>query len=347
MGLPGMGAVKQATTGLSEWLSSRLASKGANALSGAPRMAANVAKVAVPVAEDASIAASMAPENERGSSAKKAAATSLGMRGVGGVANKTADYLAQKAAGIRNTKAGLGNKILDQRIWGTKGMQSNQVQRKIGEGSLDLDAAVNSITDPISAKNVVDTLRSEAAKLEINGQVPANQLSAHKQYSDLADSIEKMGSGENVAFASEDLHRLKQSQGDVAHNARTGLVPDTDKANAANIAKKESRQALSDAYASQFPDQINQYETQNDKLATLFGAQRGLKNKTGLNDLVEAGILGGIGYSMGGTEGAVKGALLKAPAVRSGGAYLSRGIDKTATGLASPLSRNLFKKENK
>jgi hypothetical protein len=335
LGLPGMGGVKSATSGLAEWLGGKLGTAG---------KVARGAQAVVPVAEDAAIAAATSP-GDRAGAATQAAGTSALMRGISPVLGKAGDFLAQKAAGIKNTRAGQGNTLMEQGVWGTKGMQSGQVAKKIGERGIDLDAAVNSITDPISAKNVVDNLRAEAAKLEIGGNVASNERGLHKQYTDLADSIEKMGAGENVAMVSEDLHRLKQGQGDVAHNAKTGLVPDTDKAAAANLAKKESRQALSDAYASSHPGQPNEYEVQNANLATLFGAKRGLSNKTGLGDLAELGALTGLGYATGGTEGAAKAALLKSALVKSAAAHGSRGLSKAAAVAASPVSRTLFRKE--
>lgn len=100
----------------------------------------------------------------RAKNAGKGAAVSLGLGLAGKGLAKAGDYAMQKAVGAKEYISGLGNRMADEGLIGTKGMMRKQIENKLPLRERDLTAAIQSMQQkPISNAAAEAALRTKAS----------------------------------------------------------------------------------------------------------------------------------------------------------------------------------------
>lgn len=98
--------------------------------------------------------------SERGGNAAKAAALTLGLHGGAKILTKGGDWAMQKAVGAKDYIEGMGNRMANEGLWGTKGMMRSQIDRPEG-------------VNPGLIGKITDYLR-------MTGKLPAREASLDK-----------------------------------------------------------------------------------------------------------------------------------------------------------------------
>lgn len=109
------------------------------------------------------------------------AAIGGGLALAGEGANKSADWLMQKSIGKRGYEAGLGNKLVDEGLVGTRDMMEGQTAKNMGRAAGKMQSAVEGIPGPISSspasKNIMEL--AEQRSLPVSGNPEPSNASAH------------------------------------------------------------------------------------------------------------------------------------------------------------------------
>ncbi len=97
---------------------------------------------------------------QRGIDAAAGSAMGGAMQLGGNALKRAGDWGMKRATGIRKAAEGMGNRIADEGIWGTKSMMRNQAQRKIDISEQALNDAINQMTGTISPNAPARAIRN-------------------------------------------------------------------------------------------------------------------------------------------------------------------------------------------
>lgn len=270
--------------------------------------------------------------------AKNAGIASLigaGGKGLSSGLKGVADLAMQKAAGITRMKPGMGTELINQGVFGTAGMMRKQIGKKIPAAAEELNSVVANHPGQLDSLEIVDQIRNKAEALKVNGFVPKGDVPYFNRLMSTADDVAKtVGPIEGGLANPLDIQKLKASFGDKAFR-ESGVAGNTNAALAAKEGMSATRKALSDAIGEP-------YEQKNAVVSALLRGKQGLeKSGISMGDVGQAAGLAGLGYGIGGTEGALGGLALKTNLAKSGGAHLSSLLGK-GIGAAAPQAARAY-----
>lgn len=99
---------------------------------------------------------------ERG--AALSGALSTAGEGIAGMAGNAANKLMQWSAGMRKNNPAVGESLLDQGIWGTKGGMAGQVSSKLQEEEANLQELVGQLKGNVDSKELADAVAKHGEK---------------------------------------------------------------------------------------------------------------------------------------------------------------------------------------
>jgi len=259
--------------------------------------------------------------------------------------SKVPDYLAQKAVGLKKYTAGVGDTLLDEGVWGTKRGMQKQVGKQIDSRGQQLNTGVEQLQKAgaeIDSMPIADRLDEMAGKFQTSsGDVPAAVAAEHKMLSDRAVDV-----GFRGKVAPQEALEYSRIAGSKGYNKSEPLERLSSKA--AQTEQAGYSQALKDAYGETFPTDPNIVEEANSKLSALLRAKGSMDAKPSISQnmvrLLPDAAGAGIGYALGGHEGAAKGAALthiaRSPLAQSSLAKALSSGGKAISG-ATPLAARL------
>lgn len=259
----------------------------------------------------------------RGKDAGVGALIGAGAQGLGEGAGKAGDYLMQKAVGMRKYVPGMGTRIADEGLIGTKGMMARQADTGIQGHEKDLQSAVGQLQGNIEPESLADALRAKAGKYTPtpgeSGPLPAP--SENVKYINAAHdrADEALSRGTMTPTEGLDISRK------VAKPAYNPLTGDELKGFQNELSQTEGghiKSAIKQMGEDQdLPDVVNSLRGEE----ALYTAKKGLDRSTRLSDspmgLAGSGLAGAVaGYSAPSghkTEAALAAALAASPIGRS------------------------------
>ena len=280
------------------------------------------------------LGAAQSPE-DRLSGFLKGAAFQAGGEAIAKPLNWGAEKLIQKAVGVREPSAEVGRELLDEGLWGTRGMMQKKVGQGIAKHSDELGEAVAGIPGKADVNPLAGKLQERMKDLSIGGEVPPNQTGLYGEYDKLAQYLGRRGE-----LSYPELRKFKSAQGDAAYLA-SGKAGSGEAARAARAAERDAGATLSDAYSAANPGQVNRVDELNRRISSLYDAGNGLKRGESLGGYATMGGLGLLGGLIGGAPGAVAGAAAKTPLVQSAGAQTLDAIANRSKDTLPTLLREL------
>lgn len=115
--------------------------------------------------------------------------------GVSAAGNKLADYLMQKSVGMRKNTPGVGNRLVDQGVWGTQKGMANQMETKIPEAEEAVQGVVNGMEGSVPSASIADELSRKGQKFlnpDSGNPFPGKEAS-YGLVKDTAESVGGMG----------------------------------------------------------------------------------------------------------------------------------------------------------
>jgi hypothetical protein len=281
------------------------------------------------------INAAMNPEHP-GQSFATGAALSGALDAVPVVLGAGARKLIQKSAGIREPSPQVGQELLDEGVWGTRGMMSEQARKGIEKNSEKLGEAVANIPGKADVSGLANDLQQRAQDLKINGMLPPTETGLASKYDALAQFL-----GAKPEMSYPDLRKFKSGQGSAAYNATSGAVKDTAVGTSSSAAERGAGKMLSEAYGRANPGVPNQVDALNQRISALYDARNGLKRPMSLSDLIKGAGALGAGSAVGGIPGAAAGALSRSSIGQSSAAHLANILGKGTEKLSPEMLRAL------
>lgn len=281
------------------------------------------------------INAAVNPEHP-GESFATGAALSGALDAIPAAAGAGARKLIQKAVGIREPSPQVGQELLDQKLWGTRGMMSGQARRGIDQNSEKLGEAVANIPGKADTSALANDLQQRGQDLKINGMLPPTEKSLAGKYDELAQFL-----GAKPEMSYPDLRKFKSGQGSAAYNATSGAVKDTAVGTSSSAAERGAGKMLSEAYGKANPGAPNQVDALNKRISALYDARNGMKRAVSLSDLIKGAGMMGAGATVGGIPGAAAGALVRSSIGQSSGARLANLLGKGTEQLSPEMLRAL------
>lgn len=281
------------------------------------------------------INAAMNPEHP-GESFAMGAGLSGALDAIPAVAGAGARKLIQKAVGIREPSPQVGQELLDQGLWGTRGMMSGQARRGIDQNSEKLGEAVANLPGKADTSSLAADLQQRGQDLKINGMLPPTEKSLAGKYDELSQFL-----GAKPEMSYPDLRKFKSGQGQAAYNATSGAVKDTAVGTSSSAAERGAGKMLSEAYGKSNPGAPNQVDALNKRISALYDARNGMKRAVSLSDLIKGAGAMGAGGAIGGIPGAAAGALMKSSLGQSSGAQLANLLGKGVEKLSPEMLRAL------
>jgi hypothetical protein len=261
-----------------------------------------------------------------------------GLQTAGEGANKLGDWLMQKAVGMKKYMPGVGEKLADEGVIGTKGMMKGQVEKALPAREAELQDAVKGLKGTVDPEPVANAVRGQADKFiptpGPSGPMPiqSDNLPAVNQATSRADEIMIRG-----ALHPEEALSLSRTAARGAYGANgQPLNQFGDKlAQTEGISLKDAIKEMADAQDAPAVREALAKE------AALLNAKKGLNKPESMQSVVgkmllKAGIGGGVGYELGGGAGAAAGALASTPLGQSALGRSAIGASK-AIPYISPL----------
>ena len=174
--------------------------------------------------------------------------------GVSSLASKGADSLMKWATGIRKAPEGIGNNLVDQGVWGTKGGMLDQVGDKLTEQESKLQGLVSSLKGSTDSQEIADAISRQGDKFVSPSGITIPQVSG-----DLDKIREAAGSfssqGEGGELSPSDLLSLKR-QGDWAGYTSSGNPASATDSEIGRTIADRSRGLLSDMSGGETADTL-------------------------------------------------------------------------------------------
>jgi len=239
--------------------------------------------------------------------------------------SNAADYVGQKAVGVRRQVPGLGNKFLDEGVWGTRDSMRSTVDEGLksnGQTMQDLTRPVGDQPGLVDSKPIAHKVRQMAEDYRTNSGVSSAETQPYlDKIEERAKDIESRG----VVPASE-AQEYKSMAQNIAYNKGEPLQ---------RFASKMGQQeafGYGDAIKNVSNDPIG-YKKASDSYSVLKRAGAGLErpdttSKFGLTDYLAGGIGGSIGGLPGAATGVAAKKVLSSPMVSSTAAKGANELSK-------------------
>ncbi|GAC1499975.1 MAG: hypothetical protein NVS1B10_03240 [Candidatus Saccharimonadales bacterium] len=247
---------------------------------------------------------------------------------VGKGLSKSADYIAQKAVGVRKQIPGMGNRFLDEGVWGTKDAMRSTVEdglKSNGAKMQDLTRPVGDQPGLVDSKPIADKIREMSHEYRTSKGVSSQEAQPYlNKIEERAKDIESRG----VITASE-AQEFKSMAQNIAYNKGEPLQRFTSK-----VGQQEAF-GYGDAI-KQVSNDPAAYKQASDSYSTLKRAQGGLArpettSRFGLTDYLAGGLGGAVGGVPGAVTGVVAKKVLSSPAVSSTAAKGANELSKVLT----------------
>jgi hypothetical protein len=239
---------------------------------------------------------------------------------------KSGDYLMQKAVGMKKYIPGVGEKLADEGLIGTKGMMAKQAQRGMNRAGQTMEDAVQGMSGSVDSSQIADEM----------GQLASPHITRNGNISpeDAEKVAQIMGASRDVAQRGQvspgEAWDYSKAAGKRSYRGDDPLLS----------ARAELGQAEQAGTSKQLKKLSPEFEKGADSYSALAKAHRGLTKPESITDVVKGSIGnalvgGGLGYAAGGRTGAIAGALAGTSAGRSAGGRAAIGASKAA----GPLSQ--------
>lgn len=164
--------------------------------------------------------------------------------GASAAARPVADKLMKWATGIRKAPEGVGNTLVDQGLWGSKGMMLNQAESGLGREEQNLQDLVGQLKGNVDSQDIADAIAQHGRKFVSPNGITAPQVEndLHK-IKDASAQFSSMGEGGELA--PQDLLSLKR-QGDWAGYTASGNPASATDSEIGRTVADKSRSLLSD-----------------------------------------------------------------------------------------------------
>lgn len=170
-------------------------------------------------------------------------ALSVGGDALSGASGKVADYLAQKAVGMRKYIPGVGNDLNDLNVWGTRKGMAGDVPDKLAQQEGKLQDLAASLKGNVNSKDLSDAVSQHAKRFQLaSGEVPLNVKPEMDKVRATAEGLSGLNGGQ---LGAEDLIRLKR-QGDYLGYAASGNPATSLEADLGRAQADQARKSLSD-----------------------------------------------------------------------------------------------------
>lgn len=158
--------------------------------------------------------------------------------------NKLADYLMQKAVGMRKYFPGIGNELIDQGLIGTKNRMASQVEEKLPEAEAKLQEIIKGVKGTHPASQIADDVALRGSRFTLpSGEVPSNVLPELEKVRKASESIGSLGKYSGGQLSAPDLLALKR-QGNWLGYTAAGNPATSLEAELANTQASSAREAL-------------------------------------------------------------------------------------------------------
>lgn len=138
-----------------------------------------------------------------------------------GIGSKVADTLMKRSVGItRGENPGLGNRLANQGLWGTKNQMANQVEQKLPQAEQRVQDAVNGAGDSWTPNDKIVGSLVDKGKKYLNPDTQQPFPSNEDSYDQVAQLWDK--SNQTKAYSPQALLKLKRASDDAAKYNTTG-----------------------------------------------------------------------------------------------------------------------------
>lgn len=183
---------------------------------------------------------------------------------------KIPDKLMQMAVGAKKYIPGMGTKLIDEGVVGTKGMMQKQVGQKLAQRGAELDKAVTSIPGKVESAPIAAEVSALGEKYQTpGGIIPDAVKPEYEKVINAANDVASRG-----AVDPKEALALKRIAGGIGYKEGDPLAKLISR-----IAQKEERgyaNALEQGYAKANPTGPNAVQEANESLSALIGAKKGL-----------------------------------------------------------------------
>lgn len=236
---------------------------------------------------------------------------------LGRPAAKIGDYLMQKAVGMKNFIPGVGEKLAQAGLIGTKGMMQRQAESGLESAGQQIGDLASKIPGQISQDPVANSVASIADRsITPEGYTrPESQAMVNK----VLNKAQDFAYSEPISGPEMAARRAQAGMDARAAGAYRNNPAQTLKAQLASAEQSGYSQALKDAYSKSFPDQPNDLANADSMYSALSKANTGLNapQSSSYYSLLKKLALPVAGGAAGGVPGAVAGAVLSTPAGQS------------------------------
>lgn len=238
---------------------------------------------------------------------------------------KAADYLMQRAVGLKKYDPGMGTKLIEQGIRGTKGQMASKIDDAMKIAESEAGKALDTLgPNAIGPENVSASLYRDAQKLIApDGSIAPSDMDKYNALMHRAGQILE------EEAKSPQATRFLRSRLQAGSRAKSGEAKAALDAQLAQAEAKARTMALERNIAEESPEAFAQWRSAMEKERALLEAGKALdKPESVAAALKPVGTI--IGGTVGGVPGAVTGWALEQPITQS---YLATGLHK----LASPV----------
>lgn len=299
-------------------------------------LAAYLGRAGVNAAGAGAVGAAENPgEGSRVTNAVVAAATaglsSVAAEGAGSTLGKGADYLMQKATGIKKYVPGIGQRLIDMGVQGSKSGMAEQVGSKYADVEDNIQDLVKGLEGNVSTKEIQDAVNQHTSKF-LNPDTGAPFAGKEPYVNQIRDTAESLGNTPNMS--PEALLKYKRANDWVARNNSGNIGASLD----SELSNTQANGARSALYklSPEVQDQM-----QNER--ALIMAKKGLsapdtinKSPISLSDIGMSGIGGAIGSGPGAVAGLAVSKAAKSPYVQSALAHGFSGGANASKAVADP-----------
>lgn len=247
--------------------------------------------------------------------------------------NRIPAALIQSATNVIKPSYEVGKQLLEEGIYGTRGQMGKQIGKSLTKSGNDLMSAAASIKN-VSSEPIARSFEQQAQDLSVNGNIPDALKSKYDALMRRSRDIASRGnlSGEEAL----QYKRLAQKEhGDLfkegTNEPLSGLKKDMARDEAAGFGKQMTESEMAESGTTGVADA-------NKSLHALLQARSGINQASQkvtdplelLKSYLRKGIGPAAGYAVGGIPGAVGGAAMTTPLVKSTSAQLLYGAPKVA-----------------
>lgn len=268
-------------------------------------------------------------------------AVSTGLEGVGAAGSKLADFLQQKAMGMKKYIPGVGSEAIDQGIRGTRDGMAQKTEDALSRLGNQASDQVQAIPGQVSSSAAAEPVSNYAASQKVGDILPGHSVSDYANATDRAADISGRGDVDPM-----DAWKLAQKAGSAGFRNQKALQ--SEGAYLAQLEQQGYSNALKDAYTRANPGSTDLPDTFS-SMAKLYKAGNALNQPETIRQGLP--ITNMFGAAMGGAAaggpGAVAGYLAakaaKSPLVQSYGAKGLSMFGNGAETLADPaVLQSLF-----